>query len=193
MSWERERQLALDAVRVMLRLIEDTESSEVRTTAGYLDAKRTLAKAFQTRALEKYGASQVLDETVALVEGGIREAFPQLPPRYARVQGYGAVHVSLLGYLADRVGEDVSAEELRILTCDAVHTERRVRDLRDLGFTLSFGKAGGSQVYRLQDRVPDVLEGARLNVAKNIRNDKTMTSDQRAELLARFCLERVGD
>lgn len=182
MSWDRQRLRALEELRMLERLLEEPSESDARVTEGYLDTKRVLAEAFRARALDRYGSSKALQGTVALVENGIQETFPHLLEKYRRVHGYGLVHASLLAYLTDRVGLNVSADELRILTCDAVHTERRARDLRDLGFALLASKSSGLQAYCLVDEVPDVALGVRLTVARNIRNDRRIDKGTRNRL-----------
>lgn len=193
MSWDRERLRALDAVTLLECLLRDPGAYGQRVTEGYLDAKRALAVAFQARALEQYGSSEVLDYAIGLIEHGIQATFPGLPARHSHVLGYGSVHSALLAYLVDRVGKNVPSDELRILTRDAVHTERRARDLRDLGYTLRVGTSSGAQVYCLDHPVPDIAEGVRLTVAKNIRNDSRLTKGQRQQRLSELGLSASAE
>jgi len=117
------------------------------------------------------------------IEAAMRQAYPHVPERYLTVRGFGTSHSRLLAYLVRSAGSEVSAEELRMLTGDAVHTERRTRDLRDLGFHLDAFHTGGSDVYVLRSDEPDAGVGAALQLTRNIRSDKSISAAEGTSLL----------
>jgi hypothetical protein len=117
------------------------------------------------------------------VEQAMRSAYPKLPAKYLKVRRFGKSHARLLAYLCRSAGSEVSGAELRMLTGDAVHTERRARELRDLGFTLDARHTGGSDMYILRSAVPDTAAGAATQVAKNIREDKSVSEQEKERLL----------
>ena len=80
-------------------------------------------------------------------------------------------------------GEPVSANELRMLTGDAVHTERRARELRDLGYQLTAKHVAGSDVYVLESPEPDLGAAAAYLVRKNITEDRGISKTRAAELI----------
>ena len=183
-QWPQLRRVSADATDVLSELLHDPEADSRRLIVGYLDAKRQLAKAFQALAEELW-----LDPgPLALVKGQIEEAmhelYPELPAKHRLVRGFGKVHEMLFAYLNQRVGEEVMAEELRVLTADAVHTERRARDLRDLGLQIDTYEGGGMTVYVLRDAIPSSEAGARTIALRNVREDKSLTIAERDYLLS---------
>jgi hypothetical protein len=182
-TWSKQRVTALDSVATLGELLADSGAEDRRLVLAYLEAKHLLAEAFEAFAVEKYADPTVLEEVKKALEPVMRQAYPRAPDKYLRVRGFVEVHARLLAYLVPRAGCDVSAAELRMLTADAVHTERRARDLRDLGFQLDARSTAGSDVYVLRSPVPDTVAGAALLVAKNIRTDKSISPERVAELL----------
>ncbi|WP_104099505.1 hypothetical protein [Cryobacterium sp. M96] len=175
--------LALDSVGTLQELLADGETDDRRLVLGYLEAKHQLARAFEVFAIEKYADPSTMIAVKELLENAMRETFTALPKKYLRVKGFGKPHEAILAYFVQRVRLDVSADELRMLTGDAVHTERRMRDLRDLGFMLESREEAGQQVYVLRDEIPNVASGAAILVGRNLRNDKSLTPNQRDGLL----------
>jgi len=113
----------------------------------------------------------------------MRSAYPDLPGRYLKVRRFGKSHARLLAYLCRSAGSEVSGAELRMLTGDAIHTERRARELRDLGFTLEARHTGGADMYILHSPEPDTAAGAAIQAAKNIREDKSVAGEEKERLL----------
>lgn len=181
--WTRLREAALDSVSVLKDLIADHSTEKNRLVAAYLETKQVLADAFEALAVENFYDPAILDNVKKQLERKMRESYPYLPDKYLKVRGFGDAHAKLLSYLTDRAGTEVSAAALRILTGDAVHTERRTRELRDLGFELQARHTGGSDIYTLCGTVPDLGKGAAILVARNIGSDKTIADTERKRLL----------
>jgi hypothetical protein len=182
-NWTRLRALASDSVATLSELLADGETDDRRLVSGYLEAKRVLAAAFEAFAVERYSDSTVLETAKATIEREMTRLYPALPAKYLKVRGYGEAHARLLAYLSQRVGTDVSAGELRMLTGDAVHTERRARELRDLGYALDARHVADADVYVLQSTEPDLALACADLVAKNIKGDKSLSKDEAASLL----------
>ena len=182
-SWNRLRTTALDSTNTLSEILSDPECDDRRLVTGYLEAKHALANAFEAFAIEKYTEPSIFDIVKDSLERVMRETYPHIPSRYLRVRGYGSTHRLLLAYIVGRAGKDIDASELRMLTGDAVHTERRARELRDLGFRLDARHTQGADVYVLTELEADFKFGARALIAKNIREDRTITKSEASDLL----------
>lgn len=99
-------------------------------------------RGFQKRLSIKFGqvasallqGQQVLDKTRDAVYRRMRELFGgHTPDLYLEVPMYGAAQRKILEYLVLNVGLEVSGSRLRVIAEDQIHTERRLRELRDLG------------------------------------------------------------
>jgi hypothetical protein len=163
--WSHARQQPLADLEDLARALPDQSVGFVELCTQYVITKRSLATAFQTLAVERYGDSQALPRAVALLNSEIARRIPDLPTRFQRVRGYGVSHRLLVGMLADRVGVAVSVDELRILTGDAIHTERRTRELRELGLHISSATTSGTDSYTLEPGDQDVA-GAAIRLAR---------------------------
>jgi hypothetical protein len=177
------RATAHESALALADLLADTTTEERRLIAGYLDAKKILARAFEVFGVERYRDPAVMTRVKTVLETEMRRTFDQLPERYLRVRGYGESQARILAYLARSIGSEVTADELRMLTGDAVHTERRARELRDLGLHLEARHTGGADVYVLRSLDPNASEGAAIQVSRNIRNDKQLSAESAARLL----------
>jgi hypothetical protein len=156
-----------------------------RLLDGYFETRRTLAQQFSVLSHEfLLKGVTVLVSTVSRVEARMLELFGgRILERYLVVRGYKGVHPILLEYLSQHVGEPVRSSKLRVLTGDQTHTERRVRDLRDLGFAVEWKKTAGEDQYVLGHLEPDLDKAARLHVRRNLVKDKSLDQRQRDELL----------
>ena len=182
-SWVRLRASALDSISELRELLADESADDRRLIGAYLEAKQALADAFEAFSVEKYMDPAILDKAKESIETAMRSAYPDLPAKYLKVHGFGKSHARLLAYLCLSAGLEVSGGELRMLTGDAVHTERRARELRDLGFTLEARHTGGADMYVLRGTEPDAAAGAAIQVAKNIRGDRSSSNEVKERLL----------
>lgn len=156
-----------------------------RLLDGYLEARRSLAKQFCLVA-QRYllHGDTLLDATRQRIEQRMAEIYDdRIPARYKVVHGYTSVQPILLQYLAQHAGNPVRSSKLRVLTGDQIHTERRVRDLRDLGFDVEWKKVSDDDQYILASVEPDLVRAARLLVRKNIRDDKKLDRAEKDRLL----------
>jgi hypothetical protein len=128
---------------------------------------------------------KLIEATLTKIHEQMRSLFAgKLPDRYLVVRGYKGIHPILLEYLAQHVGQPVRSSKLRVLTGDQTHTERRVRDLRDLGFAVEWKKVADDDQYELRSVQPDLDKAARLHVKRNINSDRTLSAQEKTKLLA---------
>jgi hypothetical protein len=165
--------------------VDGREVEFERLLDGYLEARRSLAKQFCVVA-QRYllRGDTLLETTRKRIEERMAELFgSRIPDRYKVVHGYKSVQPILLQYLAQHAGTPVRSSKLRVLTGDQIHTERRVRDLRDLGFNVEWKKVSDDDQYILSSTEPDLDAAALLQVRKNIRDDKKLGRSEREMLL----------
>ena len=157
-----------------------------RLLDGYFETRRTLAQQFCLLSHEfLLKGDTVLASTLSRIEARMRELFGgRIPEQYLVVGSYKGIHPILVEYLSQHVGEPVRSSKLRVLTGDQTHTERRVRDLRDLGFAIEWKKTSGEDQYELRHLEPDLDKAARLHARRNLVKDKDLDQRQRDELLA---------
>lgn len=151
---------------------------------GYLELRLTLSRAFQTLAhsgldLEDAGLQEVREQVTSAIESRYG---PSLPAELLQVRGYGGVRNALFSYLLMHEGRPVPGNRLRVLTMDQVHTERRVRELRDLGLEIRAERVGGDNQYTLNMTAfaPDV--GARHQVRRNLK-EAALAPGERVRLM----------
>lgn len=171
------------AAAAMAELLRDAEVPEGRLIVGYLETKRALADCFESFASREYGDAGPLEGVREIVRERISETFRFLPEELGSVRRYGAVHQRIYNYLSARVGQEVTGEELRVLTGDAVHTERRARELRDVGIPMLAEVRNGRNAYILNATEPDYDLGAWLQASRNLRDSKSMAAPDRERML----------
>ena len=134
----------------------------------YLETRRVLTQEFMVLARALIGDSaDRIDDARARIEAEMAAmAHGTLGPDELRVGPYGGVHPVLLEYLVRHVGHYVPASRLRVLTGDQVHTERRVRELRDLGFDVDWQRVSDEDQYILRSLEPDISAAATAFVEK---------------------------
>ncbi|MGY1709128.1 hypothetical protein ACI8AC_06410 [Geodermatophilus sp. SYSU D00758] len=181
-TWRSLRGELHTAYEDMSRLL-DGDSRIQDLLDAYLRTKRLSARAYQSLILESipdHGAAWVAVRQS--VEQGIQERYAGLLPEWALKVPYGsATHKQLFCILLDRRGGPVSADYLRIVTADAVHAERRVRELRELGLDVVATKSSGDDTYSLASADVDLGVVPTL-VGNNIRANKKIPDAERREL-----------
>lgn len=173
---------ALDYLGALLRSGADIE----RLQDGYFEATRVLcavvAAMIQRTVQTELSLMELARERVAVVVD--QRYGSALPADVLTVRKYGRTHALLLGYLWQRVGRPVSASRLRLLVGDQVHTERRVRELRDLGFAIEARHLARENQYTLLSLEQDLDGAALAQVRANIRSTKTISAQQKRYLRA---------
>lgn len=147
----------------------------------YVLAKRSLANDVARLVRDELvEGSTLLEESTDAVGRRMAELFGgRIDDRYVRVKKYRGVHPLLLDYLALNVGKDVPASRLRAITGDQVHTERRVRELRDLGFNVTWRRVGPEDHYSLSSTDPDLDTAARFQLDHRIKEDGSISATKK--------------
>jgi hypothetical protein len=118
---------------------------------SYLYAKGVIAdamKAFIRIGLDER-CKEFHDLRAKLAEEMRRRYSGRVPDAYLSVPYGSKVHEQLFALLLKRIGTPVQAAMLRIVTADSVHTERRTRELRELGLDISGFTENSIDVYQL--------------------------------------------
>jgi hypothetical protein len=152
---------------------------------GYLETRTLLAKTFRDLAQASVKtAPPVLDGVRAKVQQRMRDRYEgRIPEDLLKVRPYGATHELLAAYLVRQTGRPVPGSRLRILTGDQVHTERRVRELRDLGLSIEARRVAGENQYVLTTQDPDVDRAAAIQLTQNLKSSQLDGAEQ-ARLLS---------
>jgi hypothetical protein len=180
-EWGNSRHSAITATKILLELMESPDGDQSRLIVGYLDAKRQLARAFQALVVASGTGDGPFLAFATRLEMAAEAVYPRVPAKYRIVTGFGAAHRSLFGYLVEREGRDVPIEELRLLTRDAVHTERRIRELRDIGAVVTMSEAGGQRTCQIQIPV-DLSAAAYQWISRKIDADDHLSEAAKDEL-----------
>ena len=183
-STHSSRAAALEQAGYLVNILQSGAEFEQQVDA-YLQGRRSLARYFRDFALEEMNDDVDL---ISIVKTDINNFLSsrladRLPAKLFVVRGYTGVHTVLLRYLQRNDGNFVSADRLRVLTEDQVHTERRVRELRDLGFRIDAQKISGQNQYRLSDLSPDLLIGGRYQLRRNLESEGSHTEAKIALLV----------
>jgi hypothetical protein len=94
-------------------------------------------------------ANAAVSDAIERIEKHAQARFPERAPKALKVKGHRGIHGILLHYLVQHVGRPVKGSTLRILAGDQVHTERRARELRDLGYDIRISTVAGESAYTL--------------------------------------------
>jgi len=166
-------------------LQEGVEPGFEQLVDAYVKTHRTVADEFEALSRDVLvSGDSLLEETRLATERRMKQLFSgKVPDQYLRARRYGGVHPVLLEYLARHVGEPVPASKLRVLTGDQVHTERRVRALRDYGFSISWKHVSGEAQYVLSSTSGDLDVAARFQLRKNLQDDRSLSSEEKARFL----------
>jgi hypothetical protein len=176
---------AVDALEHLSALLRSSADLD-RVIDGYLVTRRLLAETFRRLAQSAAApATSVMEVTRERILSTMRSQYgASFPDDVLFVRSYGETHLLLLSYLWQRVATHVPAERLRVVAGDQVHTERRVRELRDLGFRIRAERVAGESQYILMSTEPDLNEAALLQLRGNLKDSRTLSASQKRELLA---------
>lgn len=182
-EWQRLRPDAEHALRILLSEIADHKDPQSLFEA-YTYAKDIAARAVQSRMLRHLPAeNQQFRALHAKIRQEIRSRYQDtVPARLLSTPYSGRTHEGLFSLLQENLMQAVPAAMLRIVTGDHVHTERRARELRELGFDLDWHETEEISVYELRsleldfDRIPAI-------VRNNVRRVKSLTKDEKQCIL----------
>lgn len=184
-EWSRLKPDTVIAVGELSRKLQGNASNR-ELVDSYLYAKRLLAEAM--RALVRMelpehceefrrGQAEIEAEMLRRYEG-------KVPVSYLAVPYKSRVNEELFCLLHQSIQEDVPGALLRTVTADSVHTERRIRELRELGFPIVSSESEGVDFYRLESVDPDfsMIPSAIMKVAQR-KNLKEMPKEELKRVL----------
>lgn len=183
-DWNRLRMDAAVAVKELLEQLQTGESAQDAFDA-YLRAKSITAEAMQARMRQHLPeqCETFHDLRKRLGAEIIRRYKDVIPDKYLNVPYGSRTHEELFSVLLDNRGTSVPAARLRIVTADSVHTERRTRELRELGLDIEATKENGGDAYTLWSLNIDT-EKIRSIVRNNVEKDKNkLSTDERRHYL----------
>lgn len=151
---------------------------------AYLFAKKILAESMQAYIrIDLEAANQTFHNMRDKIREEINRRYEgSIPDRYLRVPYGSRVHEQLFTLLLQRQGAPVQADLLRVVTADSVHTERRVRELRELGLDIRSSAENGQNLYTLGSLRIDTSFIPSI-VANVIKKDSVLTPKSRRSLL----------
>jgi hypothetical protein len=160
--------IATDELISQLR--EQSSTQDLLDT--YLYAKRLLAESMQAflRATLPERCAEFHELRAELASEMHRWYEDRLPASYLEVPYGSRLHEELFSILLQRRNEEVEAGLLRVISADSVHTERRVRELRELGINITNRKGNGTDYYVL--RSLDIDHGMIKSIIKNTAKRK---------------------
>lgn len=189
MTVSAELRKSLDSLELLTELVRSQinrpEIEFERLLDGYLETRRVLARQF-CLVTHRYllRGDSLLETTRKRIEERMVAMFGgRVPGKYLVLRGYTSVQPILLQYLAQHIGNPVQSSRLRVLTADQTHTERRVRDLRGLGFQVEWKKVASEDQYTLKSVHPDLNAAAAMQVRNNIRGDKKLPKLEKDRLV----------
>ncbi|MTD15135.1 hypothetical protein GIS00_14420 [Nakamurella sp. YIM 132087] len=180
----------LDSMLESLRLGIQQDSAPEDLVQDYLRLKRKSAQAFKALVVENLRDYRTEWHTArSTLEYEMYRLYEGVVPDWALKVPYGSeTHYQLFCVLVERIGRPVAADHLRVVTADAVHAERRVRELREIGLDIDTSKVSGRDSYVLKSLNVDVALAPHV-VANLVKNSPKLGADK-LPLLRR--VEEVG-
>lgn len=186
-AWKSLKPTSAYAVRELGAAFERADSSPDDLIDAYLFAKRHLAQSIKTLLLSQLPSEcQEFADLRADIEAEMKNRYADvIPERFLRVPYGSQVHELLFMILLRNLGKRVDSDRLRIVTGDKTHSERRARELRELGFNIATSEADGSQYYTLADLEVDYTKVPEL-IAKVIKKTESLTEAEKRSLTDRL-------
>ncbi|KUM90375.1 MULTISPECIES: hypothetical protein [Streptomyces] len=185
--WKNLKPTSAYAVRELSSALGSDDSTLDDLVDAYLFAKRQLAQSMRALMLSQLPAQcPEFAELRARIEAEMKNRYAdRIPERFLRVPYGSQVHELLFMILLQALGKPVDSDRLRVLTADRTHSERRARELRELGFNITTSAVDGSQFYTLVDLKIDYSKVPEL-IAKAINKAKDLGGAERARLTAKL-------
>ncbi|MFC4500463.1 MULTISPECIES: hypothetical protein [Streptomyces] len=186
-AWRSLKPTSGYAVRELRSAFESEDASPDDLIDAYLFAKRQLAQSMQALLLSQLPPEcPEFAELRASIQAEMKNRYADLiPERFLKVPYGSKVHELLFMILLRSLGKRVDSDRLRLATRDNVHTERRTRELRELGFSIATSEDDGSQYYTLISLEIDYSKVPEL-IAKAINKAESLTTAEKSSLKARL-------
>lgn len=151
----------------------------------YQRQKRALAASFQRMAVAVTKPPiRSFEQLCSDVVEKMHSAFAgQVPSQLLRIPNYGTPHPELYDFLCENSGLDVPMWRLRMLAADAVHTERRLRGLEELGLNIKKHQIDGDMYYCLTNVEPDLDYAAALHLRNQARKQRSIPKSEKTRII----------
>ncbi|MFJ7946803.1 hypothetical protein ACIQ6K_24580 [Streptomyces sp. NPDC096354] len=179
-AWKRHKPNTHFAVGQLAALLEETAESADAVFGAYLVAKKDLARSMQELLRATLPPSRpAFAELRSRVSQSMQDRFGhRVPRRYLAVPYDTIANQDLFGLLHEHMGKPVETAVLRAINADDIHTERRIRELRELGLRIDPVKRDGVGCYVLTslDLNPAQIQAL---VAKAIKKSSLPEAEQK--------------
>ncbi|MGX1474988.1 UNVERIFIED_CONTAM: hypothetical protein RKD50_003796 [Streptomyces canus] len=185
--WRRLKPDTEFAVKALGSALGDPDGSPAEILDAYLFAKRSLAQSMQSLLRSQLPAfctefhevrTRVRDQMHSRFSGAVPEQYLKVP--------YGTkANEELFAVLVQEIGSPVDNARLRTINADDVHTERRIRELRELGLDITSTTVNGRRHYTLGSLELDSTKIREL-VAKAIGKSNGLSNREKGEMIARL-------
>ncbi|MET7735157.1 hypothetical protein ABZT02_27880 [Streptomyces sp. NPDC005402] len=185
--WKSLKPSSAYAVRELRSAFESEDSTPDDLIDAYLFAKRQLAQSMQALLLSQLPAEcPEFAELRTRIEAEMKNRYAdRIPERFLKVPYGSSVHELLFMLLLQALGKPVDSDRLRIVTGDKTHSERRARELRELGFNVTTSVEDGTQFYTLADLEIDYTKVPEL-IAKVIHKSQALGQAEKDKLTAKL-------
>ncbi|WP_405598128.1 hypothetical protein OG741_15410 [Streptomyces sp. NBC_01410] len=194
------RQLQPDARHALKNLLSEI-ADQVNPDPGnpqslfeaYTYAKDITARAIQSRMLMHLPPeNQKFRALHTEIQKEMTARYVDIVPANLLKSPYGSkTHERLFSLLLENLAQPVPSAMLRIVTADDVHTERRARELRELGFDLAWYELEGINVYELRSLEIDFAMIPAI-VRNKVRQSKALTTGEKQRILERAGIPKDG-
>ncbi|WP_306322313.1 MULTISPECIES: hypothetical protein [unclassified Streptomyces] len=183
-SWQREKANTRHALQVLAsQMDEHTRGQDL--FVAYTYAKKVAARALQARMfMHLPERNEDFHRIHARVQAELDARYGNFfPDGFLKTPYSGQLHERLFSLLQENLNTDLEGDMLRIVTADSVHTERRARELRELGLDVECRKAKEGDFYNLHsldltfERLPSLV--------RTITRSKVKEKSERDRLLER--------
>ncbi|MFF0149140.1 hypothetical protein [Amycolatopsis sulphurea] len=187
-EWRRLKPSTAFAVDALRSSLAGQDTSPASIIDAYLFAKRTLA-----RSMQELLRAQLPDSSRAAfrrlrknVETELKSRFSdRVPDQYLNPLYGTKANEELFAVLHAEIGCHIDIARLRTVNGDDVHTERRIRELRELGLKITATSVNGNQHYMLHSLDLDSSKFGNL-VEKSINRSTSLSKEKKEELIKRI-------
>lgn len=185
--WRRLKPDTEFAVKALGSALADPHASPAEILDAYLFAKRALAQSMQPLLRAQLPATCTeFYEVRARIQDEMHSKFSDVvPEQYLKVPYGTKANEELFAVLHQELGLPVDSALLRTINADDVHTERRIRELRELGLDVTTTMVNGRHHYVLDSLNIDSAKIREL-VVKAIGKSKGLTRKEKEELIAQL-------
>lgn len=173
------------AIERFERTLSEVQRFDENLAFEYNRLRRSLAASFQTMSMADVPRTTFrLEDVKGAVSAEMRRLFEgRVDSSLFQIRRYTTPHPDIYAVLASRVGEDVPAWRIRLLSGDATHTERRTRELRDLGLRIAVVEDDEDSYYRLESGEPDLAYAAAFQLRENASRSRRLSSSARSDII----------